>query len=179
MNIKNVCLFAIIVFLISCAGAPTPDTMPTPSQPQPETPSPEAVEPVVEEEEGFSVSEEVFLQTFEEIEDLIMELNMVISKRQYDRWLTYLSEDYIARHNDQNYLNEINQLPQMKDNGITLKRLKDYFNWVVVPSRSQAVLGEIVFNGETKVVAYSSFNGKRAKLYEFEKLDGEWKVSIH
>ena len=48
----------------------------------------------------------------------------------------------------------------------------------MVPSRSQAVLDEIVFVGETQVIAYSSFKGKRAKLYELERIDDEWKITV-
>ena len=59
-----------------------------------------------------------------------------------------------------------------------LKDLKGYFDWVVVPSRSRAVLGEIVFVGETQVVAYSSFDGQRAKLYELERINGDWKITV-
>jgi hypothetical protein len=32
--------------------------------------------------------------------------------------------------------------------------------------------------GETQVIAYSSFEGKRAKLYELEKIDGKWKITV-
>lgn len=137
--------------------------------PEPETAS---------EEETYQVSEELYQQTFEEIESLIKELNQVISKKQYDRWLNYLSNGYIKKYNSQEVLNVINEYPQLKDNGIVLKNLRDYFDWVVVPSRSRAVLGEIVFVGEAKVVAYSSFEGKRAKLYQLEKSDNNWKITV-
>jgi len=131
-----------------------------------------------EMEDNYIVSQELYEQTFDEIEALIKELNKVISKKQYNRWLTYLSTGYTRKYNSTGVLDEINEYPQLKDNGIILKNLKDYFDWVVVPSRSRAVLGEIVFVSETKVVAYSSFDGKRAKLYQLEKNDGKWKITV-
>ncbi len=137
-------------------------------------PEPEAAS----EEDSYQVSEELYQQTFDEIESLIKELNQVISKKQYDRWLNYLSTGYIRKYNSQEVLDVINEYPQLKDNGIVLKNLRDYFDWVVVPSRSRAVLGEIVFVGETKVVAYSSFEGTRAKLYQLEKNDTNWKITV-
>ena len=39
----------------------------------------------------YQVTQELYEQTFGEIEALILELNTVISKKQFDRWLTYLS----------------------------------------------------------------------------------------
>lgn len=147
-------------------------------EPVPEAePEPE-VEEVVDSKEDYSVSQEIYEQTFEEIEALIIELNTVISKKQFDKWLTYLSTSYIRTYNSTEVLDEINEYPQLKDNGIVLKDLKGYFEWVVVPSRSRAVLGEIVFAGETRVIAYSSFEGQRAKLYELEKIDEMWKITV-
>jgi hypothetical protein len=143
-----------------------------------ETPAEVTAPEEVGEEDSYTVSQELYEQTFEEIEMLIKELNQVISKKQYDRWLKYLSINYIRKYNSTEILNEINEYPQMKDNGIVLKDLRGYFDWVVVPSRSRAVLGEIVFVGETQVIAYSSFEGKRAKLYELEKIDDKWKITV-
>jgi hypothetical protein len=179
------------LFLFSCASE-KPD-LPPADEPAAEEPvaEEEITEPAVEEEtpaeetapekveeDSYTVSQELYEQTFEEIEMLIKELNQVISKKQYDRWLKYLSINYIRKYNSTEILNEINEYPQMKDNGIVLKDLRGYFDWVVVPSRSRAVLWEIDLVGETQVIAYSSFEGKRAKLYELEKIDDKWKITV-
>ncbi len=179
-------LFLAGLLFFSCASdvtAPEPEPVAPvveEAAPEPE-PEPE-VDPIVEEvpvtDENYVVSQEFYEQTFEEIEALILELNKVISKKQFDKWLAYLSTDYIRTFNSGEVLNVINEYPQLKDNGIVLKDLRDYFDWVVVPSRSRAVLGEIVFVGETQVIAYSSFEGKRAKLYELEKIDDNWKITV-
>lgn len=137
------------------------------------------VQEVIEEavEEVYEVSEEVYVQTFNEIEQLIYKINTVIAKKQYDRWVSYLSKTYKKTYNSSETLDEYNQYPQLMENNIVLKSLKDYFNWVVVPSRSQAELDEIIFIMESRVIAYSSYEGQRAKLYEFERIDEEWKIS--
>jgi hypothetical protein len=188
---KTLSIFLLIVglLLFSCTTSepvvqpdPVPETVENPPESSPEEDiqeEPEVIEEAVSEEsDQFEVSQEVYEQTFEEIEALIQELSDVISRNQYDKWLTYLSTDYIRTYNSQEQLDLINEYPQLKDNGVVLKNLKDYFSWVVVPSRSRAVLGDIVFVGETEVIAYSSFEGKRAKLYELEQLDGEWKITV-
>ena len=177
-------------FFFSCTTEPTED------QPGEETVVVEQVTPPSEEMENeqesseeskapeaaavdnYEVSQELYEQTFEEIEAFISELNQVISRKQFDRWLRYLSKEYIRKYNSTEILNETNEYPQLKDNGIVLLDLRDYFDWVVVPSRSRAVLGEIVFVGETQVIAYSSYEGKRAKLYELEKIDDKWEITV-
>jgi hypothetical protein len=179
-------LLLIGLVLFSCASgqtAPEPETEVAVAEeavPEPEpTPEQEPEAEIVEEPgDEYIVTKELYEQTFEEIEALIIELNSVISKKQFDRWLTYLSTVYIRTYNSKEVLNETNEYPQLKDNGIVLTDLRGYFDWVVVPSRSRAVLGEIVFAGETQVIAYSSFDGKRAKLYELERIDGIWKITV-
>ena len=178
-------LLLISLIFTSCASeAPVqesePDIVEPAPEPEPEAePEPEvAEEPAEPEEETYEVSQELYDQTFEEIEELILELNSVISRKQYDRWLSYLSSTYKRTYNSREVLDGINQNSMLKDNGIVLTDLKGYFDWVVVPSRIEAPLNEIVFIGENQVIAYSSFKGKRAKLYELERIDGEWKITV-
>lgn len=175
---------ALLISCISAEAALPPVSESEPrieAEPEPvvEPESEPVIEPEAEaEEHSYEVTQEVYEQTFEEIEAFISELNGVISRRQFERWTGYLSSTYIGTYNDESVLSEINQYPQLKDNDIILKSLKDYFDWVVVPSRSRAVLDDIVFVGEDQVTAYSSFEGKRAKLYELQRLDGEWKITV-
>ena len=146
-------------------------------QPQKEEPAEEVKPEEQEDSTQYKVSQEVYDKTFEEIEQLIKELNTVISKKQYNKWLSYLSQSYIKTYSSKEVLDKINEYPQLKDNKIVLKTLHDYFDWVVVPSRSKAVLDDIVFIDENKVIAYSSYDGKRAKLYELEKINGKWRIT--
>lgn len=176
-------LSVLPALLISCISAEAASPPVSESEPRAEAEPEPVIEPVVEpeaeaEEHSYEVTQEVYEQTFEEIEAFISELNGVISRRQFERWTEYLSITYIGTYNDESVLSEISQYPQLKDNDIILKSLKDYFDWVVVPSRSRAVLDDIVFVGEDQVTAYSSFEGKRAKLYELQRLDGEWKITV-
>lgn len=189
MKSLSVVLLTVGLLIFSCTTSapavqpePVPEAVENPPEPAPKEDvkeEPEVTELASPEESSqFEVSQEIYEQTFDEIEALIQELSDVISKKQFDKWLTYLSTDYIRTYNSQEELDLINEYPQLKDNGVVLKSLRDYFNWVVVPSRSRAVLGDIVFIGETQVIAYSSFEGKRAKLYELEQLDGKWKITV-
>ena len=123
-------------------------------------------------------SQEVHQRIFSECDQFIQELNAIIANRQYALWTEHLTKVYIQTFSSPEYLHEISQFPILKDRGIVLKSLQDYFHNVVVPSRSNAVLDEIVILKQHQVIAYSIYKGKRAKLYELESLNEAWKITV-
>jgi hypothetical protein len=59
-----------------------------------------------------------------------------------------------------------------------LRDSRDYFVNVVVPSRSNDRVDEIVFVAENRVLAYTlNARGIRLILYEFELINGQWKIN--
>lgn len=186
----------VILLFAACAGGPEP--MPeesaseeAPAEPEPTTePEPEAesepAEDPVEEaqlpeeepdpEEPIEVSEEVYEQTFNEIEATIEELNAVISARNFERWKTYLTDAYVEEYSDPQRLAEISEMPILERNDITLTSLRDYFTWVVVPSRQDARLDDLRFLSENEVYAIMNINENPVILYRLRKVDGRWKV---
>jgi len=144
-------------------------------------PEPEAVpdvEPQDAAEEVFSVSEEVFSETFEDIRNLIDELNAIIRDENYDRWLRYLTETYKTHFSSATVLKENSEQPLLKKYNIQLSTLRDYFVHVVVPSRSNARLDDLVFIDNEHVKAIMIFNDKRTILYQLEKSDQGWKIGL-
>jgi hypothetical protein len=129
-------------------------------------------------EESFTVSEEVYNKTFDEVEGFIRNLNEIIRRCDYDTWLTYLSEEYIRHTSDPAYLHEQSEKPLLKKNNIELERLEDYFRYVVVPSRSQATIDDIEFLDENHVKAISSIRGTRGILYLLVRINGDWKIGV-
>lgn len=127
--------------------------------------------------EVFTVTEEVYTQTFDEIGDLIKRLNKIIATTNYAEWKKYLSKSYASRFGDPAVLKEYSETPILKENKIVLKNLYDYFMWVVVPSRSNVRLDEIVFLDENQLIAYMIIENKKTILYQLEKIDGKWKIS--
>ena len=115
------------------------------------------IEPIVEPEttihEGIEVSEDLYKKTFDEINDLIKEVTQLIRRKNFNGWKKFLSKSYVEMAGSADYLKEISQLPSLKD-VVELKNLRDYFLWVVVPSRVNAILDEIVFKDEQHVTAY-------------------------
>ncbi len=178
-------LVVLILLFSACAGGPEPDdpvSRDVPAETEPEEPEPEEQEPedamAAEDdaEEPIEVSEEVYEQTFDEIEATIEELNAVIGARDFDGWKTYLTEAYVEEYSDSERLAEISEMPILQRNDVTLTSLRDYFDWVVVPSRQDARLDDLRFLSENEVDAVMEINGDSVILYRLRKIDGRWKV---
>ena len=147
---------------------------------QPEEPAPEEPkEVIINEETGYEVSKEKYEQTLDEIKELIDTLNNIISNKKYEKWKLFLSEEYIKTYNDPVKLKQISDQSQiLSDNGIVLTSLKDYFDWVVVPSRSAARVDDIVFLDDRMLVVYMKINNKNTILYQLENIDEKWQISV-
>ncbi len=126
----------------------------------------------------FIVTEEIYTKTFEEIETFIESLNNIISEKDYETWVTHLSDDYIAKTSDPDYLRDQSSMPILKKNNISLKSLKDFFFYVVVPSRIEAGLDDIEFIDEDHVKAISIVRNKRGLLYLLVRVGITWKIGV-
>ncbi|MFW6229050.1 MAG: hypothetical protein ACOC2V_06285, partial [Alkalispirochaeta sp.] len=148
-------------------------------EPEPELePEPEPeLEPEPEGEPGnIEVSDELYDQTFTEVEQTITELNGIIADRNFREWQGYLTDDYRRTYSDPDVLEQSSQSAVLVRNNITLRTLEDYFNYVVVPSRSNARLDDLVFIDETTVEAIMEVNDRRYILYLLKKIDDRWKI---
>ena len=163
----------LLVALVSCAGGRGARQTQTPAEEPPSQPEPGLPEPP-----EFEVSEEVYSRTFEEIESFIRNLNRIIREEDFDTWVSYLSEEYIRTTSDPAYLKAQSDKPVLKQNHVQLASLRDYFYYVVVPSRSQAQLDKIEFLDENHVKAISVVRGTRVVLYLLAREQGDWKIGV-
>jgi hypothetical protein len=128
--------------------------------------------------EEFVVTEEVYQKTFEEIEGVIAELNAIIRARDFARWERRLTTAYRELTSSPGFLAEVSQSAALKKNSVTLRSLEDYFNQVVVPSRSSAKLDELAFVDATHVKAITVIQGEAYILYWLVREDVTWKIGI-
>ncbi len=176
---KKITYILIILILFTSCLTPKGEAVPekeivTVVEPEPEP------EPIVEEivdPEVFVVTEDQYDKTFEEIEIFIADLNKIISSRDFVEWQTHLSESYIKKYGDKEYLKELSDNPVLKDYGIKLKKLRDYFNYVVVPSRSSVVIDEIQFVADGKIKAFTFTNNEKFVVYLLLQNNDEWIIS--
>lgn len=138
------------------------------------------VEPIVEkivDPEVFVVTVAEYDKTFDEIEIFIADLNKIISSRNFVEWQTHLVKSYIDKYGDKLFLQKLSDNPVLKDYGIKLKKLRDYFNYVVVPSRSNVVIDEIQFITEDKIKAFTFTNNEKFVVYLLIRNEDGWVIS--
>jgi len=180
-------LFAALgtVALLSCASERVP---PAPVEPPPDPVTTatasgggggtEAVATGTEPAKEFMVTKEVYQKTFEEIEGVIADLNAIIRARDFVRWERRLTAAYRERTSSPEYLAGVSQSAALKKNNVVLRSLEDYFNQVVVPSRSSAKLDQLAFVDATHVKAITVIQGEAYILYWLVREDGTWNIGI-
>ena len=147
--------------------------------PAPESVSEPAVQEstdIVQEEEIFVASEELFVETFHRVAGVLRELNALISKRDFETWLEYLSDDYRSFYNDPEELATLSESRRLRSTGIDLESIEDFFLHVVVPSRANLTLDDLVFRSETEVEAIMVIQDQRISVYRLELIQGYWKI---
>lgn len=175
LGLVSVLLFALFLFLFSgCAAV----------EPEPEARRETVHERVIEEPEPESepeptppeVSEELYDRTFSAVEEMITEFNRIIANRDFGAWKGHLTERYIRTYSDPDVLEQSSQSSVLVRNNIVLRDLQDYFTYVVVPSRANARLDDLVFVSEDTVEAIMVINERRYVLYLLKNVDDRWKI---
>jgi hypothetical protein len=155
--------------------AAQPVTPPESPQPEPvvvETPPPEKA-PF----DPTKVTQQEYDTTKSDVQGLLDRLTKLIQDKDYDTWISYLTEEYVKKMSDPDYLAQQSESKVLQKFNIRLRSLKDYFFYVVVPSRKVERVDEIVFISETHVKAYMfDDKGEKLLLYELEKKDNIWKI---
>ena len=184
--------FVFFVFVLSCQTGPEPVA----PQVQEPLPLPPPVEPLVTYvpelvEEDFApveVSQELYQTTIADIQALVGQLNGIIRARNYNSWRGYLADDYYRRISSAEFLEERTDELFRRDQIVAsatgrtaqrrvLRTTRDYFEHIVVPSRSNDRVDDIAFLSDNQVRAYTIDNrGNILILYDLELIDGNWRI---
>jgi hypothetical protein len=169
MRNRCFCFIAGLVFFYSCASAPDKTNI---------------LDGTLQDGNGshsnnrseYVPSREIYTRTFEEVDGLINTLNEVIKNRDFSAWLEYLSDSYKKEKSDPSFLSELSNQPTLVAKKIRLGCLKDYFEYVIVPSRTNSMLERIIFLSEDHVKALSTLYGQSVILFNLVRIDGVWKI---
>ena len=202
----NLLLFVLIFLVFSCGTGPQPANSVnpelsappaekvTPVEPVQEPPSQPVVQITIPEEKVFdpgSISQEMFDATKADVQALIQNLNRIIRARNYNEWRTYLADSYFEEISSKAFLDERTDELYKRDLTVAtnlgrdprrvqkkiLRTPKDYFDNVVVPSRSNDRMDDIDFVSENRVKAYTmDTRGHRLVLYDLELINDKWKI---
>jgi hypothetical protein len=141
-------------------------------------PEPDA-NPAADQFDPSSVSVELKQTTFIDIRALINSLNSIIQAKDYDAWSQVLTDAYREHYSSAETLARISDSPVLKRQGIVLHTLKDYFLYVVYPSRQHDRVDDIEFMQATRIRAITvTAKGERLVLYNLEKIGDTWKIAI-
>ena len=188
-----------VVLLLDCVSGPEVQSdlaALVQSNPPPEEPPQTASVPaeVKTWENTFDpriITQEKIDTTMAEVQALISDLNMLIRDRDYNAWRNHLASSYFEEISSLSFLDEKTEELYRRDLIVAqntgkdprqvqkkiLKTPKDYFDNVVVPSRSNDRMDEIDFVSENNVKAYTITNqGQRVILYDLEMLENKWKI---
>ncbi|MCL2793228.1 MAG: hypothetical protein FWD87_09065 [Spirochaetaceae bacterium] len=163
--------FLLIVF-ISCTSTEKPVAPPRPQPAPPVEIAPLPPAPA----NNQPVSDDVFQQTFFDIQSFISTLNKIISDSNYDEWIKHLTQNYINFYSNPATLRQISQAPALRRNNIQLNTLRDYFIYVVVPSRSNVRLDSISIIDDNNIRAYMVIDGESVTLYNLVNVNNNWKI---
>ena len=126
------------------------------------------------------ITKQEHLQTKSEVEAVVEDLNKITREKDYVHWITYLDEDYKSTLSNRGYLAQITKsLPKaLRSMHVQLVTIRDYFDYVFVPSRQNVRVDDIQYITPTRVyVIMEMRGGKRAAVYILEKeSDGSWKL---
>ena len=185
----------LLSLVLSCVTPPQQSEVAAPIEPVP-PPAPRQ-EPIVEapkEEEVFdpdSISQEMYENTKVDVQALVGNLNRIIRTRDYSGWTENLAESYLREISSQAFLEEKTEELYRRDQAIAssigrdprqvskkiLRTARDYFENVVVPSRSNDRVDDIEFISDNQVKAYTiDARGQRLVLYNLVIIDNQWKI---
>jgi hypothetical protein len=167
---------ALSIGFASCAVGPSakpsvPQTLAKAEPSSTPTPAP-AFDPA-------SITAEEKKAAITDIRALILSLNKIIQRKDYEAWLGCLTDEYRAYYSRPEVLAQMSEYPILKRMNIKLSSIEDYFLYVVYPSRQNDRVDDIDFVGENQVKAITlSPKGERQILYNLEKHGDTWKIGI-
>jgi hypothetical protein len=169
------CMVSLLA--LSCAGPPkTRAPQEATGRAEPQTAVQPSAGPAFDPN---AVPEEVKVATIADVRAFIDSLNQIIRRQDYDAWLSNLTDEYIRHNSDPAILQQYSEYPIIKNKGIRLQTLKDYFLNVVYPSRQNDKVDDIEFVREDLIKAITvSPKGDRNILYMLEKHGDTWKIGI-
>jgi len=164
MNIKNIYLIIIIIFFIIFNCETTKNKINNKSENDPRK---------IEINENIDIN-----QLKNHMKNLFTYIENLIAKADYEKWYESISIKYKKYLNDPINLKIItNSSDYLKNRKIELKDPKDYFEFVVIPSRENGILNffdcELITKNHVKVICFD----KNDKLiYDFIFEENLWRI---
>lgn len=123
------------------------------------------------------VTKEEFSEDKTEILRIIQELSIIMQEHDVNSWLNYITPESKAFYS--NPINLRKAQKKLPNKMLQLNSIKDYFNYVFIPSRKISKVDEIRYISKTNVKAVEVREDKSILVYYyFQKIDGKWLVNL-
>lgn len=130
----------------------------------------------VSELKGEVIPPDVFENDKKTILHIIDDLSEIMIKKDYRRWINYISPQSLAYWQNSANLEAVSARLPVK--GLTLKNLEDYFRLIFIPSRLNVTVDEIRYISSTSVKVVQVRGDQDIICYYFEKIKGEWMLIL-
>ena len=127
---------------------------------------------VIAEFGEVKITKKHYNDTMDEIKIVVDGLNKTTASKDYTTWLKYLSDQYKQTYSNPSVLKSTSDTLPVK--GLKLNNLKDFFNYVFVPSRQKIKVDDIKFLSPLKVNVIMITKGKELLVYNLEKINEKW-----
>jgi hypothetical protein len=129
--------------------------------------------------EPYQVSKQTYDTAFSEIYDFIEKIQGIMDKADYKAWKSILSPAYINKYGDPRYLKQISEEPSLKNKGIVLSGLRDYFLYVFIPSRTGIKMDRIEFIDKDHVKVIAIVNNTGYVIYLLKRTGiNKWEIGV-
>ncbi len=119
---------------------------------------------------------DVFENDKKTILNIIDDLSEIMKKKDYRRWIHYISPQSLAYWQNTSNLEAVSARLPVK--GLTLKNLEDYFKLIFIPSRLNVTVDEIRYTSSTSVKVVQVRQDQDIICYYFEKIKDEWMLIL-
>lgn len=177
-------IFSIVTLFFSCESKEVETVTPAPQ----EIVTPSATEAQIHDEAEYLrsinniqteevITKEEFAEDKAEILRIIQELSIIMQEHDVNSWLNYITpESKVFYSNPVNLKKAQKKLPNKM---LQINTIKDYFNYVFIPSRKISKVDEIRYISKTNVKAVEVREDKSILVYYyFKKIDGKWLVNL-
>ena len=127
---------------------------------------------VIAEFGEVKITKKHYNDTMDEIKIVVDGLNKITASKDYATWLKYLSDQYKNTYSNPSILKATSDTLPVK--GLKLSTLRDFFNYVFVPSRQKIKVDDIKFLSPVKVNVIMITKGKELLVYDLEKINEKW-----
>lgn len=123
------------------------------------------------------ITKEEFAEDKAEILRIIQELSIIMQEHDVNSWLNYITPESKAFYS--NPVNLRKAQKKLPNKMLQINTIKDYFNYVFIPSRKISKVDEIRYISKTNVKAVEVREDKSILVYYyFKKIDGKWLVNL-